>query len=129
MLAVLADIRPILEWYLEVVRPLYHPPADEPAMWLSERGRRLTRSSISSRFKKLLSITGFDPKLLSTHGLRHMSVTHEAEADVPLHFTQLRHGHAHASTTQQYTHLSNQFIRDVARRLVREVSAQGEDHD
>ncbi|UNP30077.1 tyrosine-type recombinase/integrase [Lysobacter gummosus] len=119
--AINPSIREVLEWYLTVVRPLF-PPRDleEPAMWLSEQGTRLCRSEIDTRFKQLLQVCGIDPSTMSTHGLRHMSVSHEAEANVPLHFTQQRHGHAHASTTQVYTHLPEAFIRDRARQLVKQ---------
>lgn len=127
--AVLRDIRPVLDWYIEVVRPLYRPKSKQNAMWLSESGRRLCRAAVAARFKTLLGLTGHDPALLSTHGLRHMSVSHEAEANVPLHFTQIRHGHRHASTTQQYTHLPDAFIRDVARQLVRQISDTGGSND
>ncbi|MGN7918765.1 tyrosine-type recombinase/integrase [Lysobacter sp. 22409] len=114
-------IREVLEWYLAVVRPLFPPlHPDEPAMWLSEQGTRLSRSEISARFKHLLRVCGIDPVTLSPHGLRHMSVSHEAEANVPLHFTQQRHGHAHAATTQVYTHFPETFIRDRARQLVKQ---------
>ncbi|UBB24904.1 tyrosine-type recombinase/integrase [Pseudoxanthomonas japonensis] len=114
-------IREILEWYLDVVRPMF-PPLDpeEPALWLSEQGTRLSRSEIAARFKHLLRVCDIDPSTLSPHGLRHMSVSHEAEADVPLHFTQLRHGHANAATTQVYTHFPETFIRDRARQLVKQ---------
>lgn len=119
--SILPDIRPVLEWYLDIVRPLYQPADEENAMWLSEHGGRLARSSIDHRFKLLVEIAGYDRADISMHGLRHMSVSHEAEADVSLHFTQQRHGHAHASTTQQYTHLPEQYIRETARRLVSAV--------
>ena len=114
------DIRPLLEWYLDVVRPMYEPnDPDEQALWLSENGNRLCRAEIADRFKHVLTVCGIDATLLSTHGLRHMSVSHEAEANVSLHFTQMRHGHRHASTTQDYTHLPDSFIRDRARELVK----------
>lgn len=116
--AILPDIRAVMEWYLAVVRPLYGVCDDEPALWLSEQGRRLGRSAIDVRFKILVEIAGYDRADISVHGLRHMSVSHEAEAGVSLHFTQQRHGHAHASTTQQYTHLPEEFIRNAARKLV-----------
>lgn len=116
--AILPDIRPLMEWYLAVVRPLYHPDDCEKALFLSESGKRLGRSSIAHRFKILLEIGGYEPGDLSMHGLRHMSISHEAEDGVSLHFTQHRHGHAQASTTQTYTHLSDDFIREAAMRLV-----------
>jgi len=119
--AIALSIRDILEWYLEVVRPMYTTlDPDEKAMWISERGTRMCRSDIDARFKNLLKVCGIDPSTLSTHGLRHMSVSHEAEAAVPLHFTQQRHGHANASTTQVYTHLPETYVRDRARELVRQ---------
>lgn len=125
--AIAIGIREILEWYLEVVRPMFSPlNPDEQAMWISERGTRMCRSEIHTRFKNLLMVCGIDPCTLSTHGLRHLSVSHEAEAGVPLHFTQHRHGHANASTTQVYTHLSEAFIRDRAKNLVKQQMAKAE---
>lgn len=112
------DIRAVLEWYLQHVRPRYKNADTEPALWLSEHGNRLSRSSIWSRYKNFVQLAGFDPKLMAPHGLRHMSVTHEAEADVPLSFTQARHGHRDGATTQKYTHLSERFVRDNAKELV-----------
>lgn len=125
--AILPDIRPVLEWYQRVVRPLYQPADDQKALWLSEGGRRLARSSIDNRFKFLVEIAGYERIDMSLHGLRHMSVSHEAEADIPLHFTQQRHGHVFASTTQQYTHLTDKYIQDTARRLVSEIYSAKED--
>lgn len=125
--AIALGIREILEWYLEVVRPMFSTlDPDEQAMWISERGTRMCRSEIHARFKNLLSVCGIDPCTMSTHGLRHLSVSHEAEAGVPLHFTQHRHGHANASTTQVYTHLSEAFIRDRAKKLVKQQMGEAD---
>jgi site-specific recombinase XerD len=111
------DIPPVLEWYLGDVRPKFHP-ADPAAMWLSERGTRLCRSGIRNRFKRVLTACGLDASLFCVHRLRHLSISHQAEAGVPLAFTSKVSGHVHMSTTTEYTLLSDAFLRSVAEDIL-----------
>lgn len=123
------DLPLVLTWYVQHVRPQFKTKtADaEKALWLSTRGQRLTRASIWLRFKQFLASVGLDPALLSPHGLRHMAVSHESAANVPLAFTQAKVGHVHASTTQIYTHLPDDYMRTVARNIVRQSLQQQDD--
>lgn len=114
------DVPAALEWYLAEVRSQFKcKQAHADAMWLSERGERLSRSSIWARFKHVMALCGLDARLFTTHGLRHMSISHQAEANIPLPFISANAGHQHMATTTIYTHLSNTFVRDVARNHVR----------
>ncbi|QSX74458.1 tyrosine-type recombinase/integrase [Lysobacter arenosi] len=123
------DLPLVLTWYVEHVRPQFETKSEDArkALWLSDRGRRLSRASISARFKHFLTSVGLDPTLFSPHGLRHMAVSHEAAANVPLAFTQAKVGHAHASTTQRYTHLPDDFMRTIAKNIVRQSLQQQDD--
>ncbi|MDN5780608.1 MAG: tyrosine-type recombinase/integrase [Luteimonas sp.] len=115
-----ADLPGLLDWYVDEVRPSF-PRLDpqEPAMWLSEQGRRLCRASIAQRYKTLLAACGQDERLFSPHGLRHMWVSHQACANVPTLFTSHSAGHSSSAVTARYTHLPDDFLRSVAYNLVR----------
>lgn len=117
-----ADLPRVLTWYVQHVRPQFKTKTEDAkkALWLSDRGERLSRASISLRFKQFLVAVGLDPSLFSPHGLRHMAVSHESAANVPLAFTQAKVGHAHASTTQRYTHLPDDYMRTTTKNLVRQ---------
>lgn len=114
------DVAPNLEWYLTHVRPQFRRKGTDAqdAMWLSERGLRLCKGSIWGRFKMFMQAVGLDPRFFTTHGLRHMSVSHGAAAGLPVAFIQSRVGHAYAATTQHYTHLQDEYQRDVAKNAV-----------
>lgn len=119
------DVPPLLDWYLEEVRPKFECRNPE-AIWLSTRGNRLSRSGIGNRFKRVIRACGLDEHLFSPHGLRHMSVTHQAEAGVPLAFTSQTHGHVNMATTTTYTHLSDAFLRNTARNVISASLAAGD---
>ena len=123
--AVLPAVRPLMEWYLSEVRPQFrNGDGTHPALWLSEQGKRLCRASISARYKKLILACGLDPTHFSPHGLRHMFVSHQTMANVPLVFTQQSAGHVHGSTTTRYTHLKNDYMRMVCTNIVRQTMAE-----
>lgn len=123
------DLPLILTWYVQNVRPQFKAKTEDAkkALWLSDRGQRLSRASIALRFKQFLASVGLDPVLFSPHGLRHMAVSHESAANVPLAFTQAKVGHMHASTTQIYTHLPDDYMRTVDRNIVRQSLQQQDD--
>lgn len=119
--AVRKDCADMLTWYYEEVRPKFKCVDDNAkrAVWLSERGTRISKASFGARYQIFTEAMGLDPSKLAPHGLRHMAVSHEAAAGIPLSFTQHRVGHSYASTTQLYTHLPDGFMRDTAMNLVR----------
>lgn len=116
------DLPPLLEWYVDQVRPKFKALDDDAAkaLWRSERGNRLTGESIASRVKVVLGTCGYDPTLFSTHGLRHMSVSNLTVAGAPLPFVQGYHGHViGGSTTSAYIHLPDDYINANAAALIR----------
>ncbi|WP_157510297.1 tyrosine-type recombinase/integrase [Lysobacter sp. Root559] len=128
--AVLPDISPMLTWYLSEIRPKFKDNTGrDRAMWLSERGARLCRASIALRYKRVLEVCGMEARLFSPHGLRHMHVSHQQTAGVPLQYTSKTVGHADGAVTERYTHLPEDYLRQVAVNIVRNSARQGDGNE
>jgi integrase/recombinase XerC len=91
-----------LEQYLVEVRPLHGEPARGPALWLTERGGRISARRIDERFASWRAAAGL-PVELSVHCLRHSYASHLIEDGVDPLFVQHQMGHSWASTTVGYT--------------------------
>ena len=89
------------EQYLSEVRPRYGV-VREPALWLTERGERMSARSVDDRFRVWRAAAGL-PAELSVHCLRHSYVSHLIEDGVDALFVQSQVGHSWASTTATYT--------------------------
>jgi integrase/recombinase XerD len=106
--------------YVDEVRPAWLALAGEPgphggALFLSNRGRRLDRR----RAWEMLVATARQAGLkdgISPHTLRHSFATHLLEGGADLRIVQELLGHANISTTQLYTHLTGERIKDVYAR-------------
>lgn len=88
--------------YVEHVRPLHGDPARGPALWLTERGERISARRVDERFAAWRQAAGL-PIELSVHCLRHSYVSHLIEDGVDPLFVQHQVGHSWASTTAAYT--------------------------
>lgn len=85
---------------------------DAEALFLSERGRRLSPRSVQSRLSKWAISKGL-PGKLHPHMLRHSFASHILESSHDLRAVQELLGHADISTTQIYTHLDFQHLTKV----------------
>lgn len=111
---------PMLRWYMDKVRPyfLVNADANEDALFLSERGRRLAISTLEARFQALIELAGLSGLNLTPHCLRHSSVTHGTMAAMSVEAMRRKHGHAFSATTQVYTHFPDEFVGQEVTRFV-----------
>lgn len=85
---------------------------DTEALFLSERGNRLSHRSVQSRLSRWAISKGL-PGKLHPHMLRHSFASHILESSHDLRAVQELLGHADISTTQIYTHLDFQHLTKV----------------
>ena len=79
-------------------------------VYLNNHGKKLTRQGVFKIIKKQKEITNID-KDISPHTLRHSIATHMLENGADLRIIQEFLGHENISTTQIYTHLSNNKLK------------------
>jgi len=118
-----------LEQYVEEVRPLFGAAASGPALWLTERGGRISARRIDERFAAYRAAAGL-PVELSVHCLRHSYVSHLIEDGVDPLFVQHQVGHSWASTTAVYTQVGsdhkNRMLRAALGKVFGNDSVDGE---
>jgi len=90
-------------------------PARGGPLFLGDRGRRLARQQAWAAVKRAAARAGLADRV-SPHTLRHSFATHLLEGGADLRVVQELLGHASISTTQLYTHLTGERIRDVYSR-------------
>ena len=78
-------------------------------------GGHLTRSGLALILKRLALKSGIDPSRVSPHVLRHAFASHLLAHDADLRTVQEMLGHADLSTTQIYTHVLDQRLKDLVR--------------
>jgi len=81
----------------------------ESAVFVSNRGRRISASSVRVRMQKLCSEKGISQRVYP-HLMRHSFASHMLESSQDLRAVQELLGHAHLKTTQIYTHLDFQQL-------------------
>ncbi|MBT8132082.1 MAG: tyrosine recombinase XerC [Gammaproteobacteria bacterium] len=85
---------------------------DEPAIFVSKRGSRMSHRSVQSRVAYWAKRQGVDVRVYP-HLFRHSFATHILESSGDLRGVQELLGHANISTTQVYTHLDFQHLADT----------------
>ena len=86
--------------------------AGEPALFVSNRGRRISPRSVQARVKHWAKRQGIDANVYP-HLFRHSFATHVLESSHDLRGVQELLGHANISTTQVYTHLDFQHLAQI----------------
>lgn len=102
-----------LNEYLKIRRNILKA-ANEPALFISNQNKRISKRRVQQIVEKTLCDADLDGKGITTHKLRHTAATlmyQYGDADV-LTLKELL-GHASVSTTEIYTHLNNEIVRNA----------------
>jgi integrase/recombinase XerD len=110
--------RPAIRWlktYLEEVRPVWDRYGSE-VLFLTRRGKAFTRQGIWKILKSYGQKAGLRDKI-HPHVLRHSFATHLLERGADLRSVQMLLGHSQITTTQIYTHVSRQRLKQIYDRF------------
>jgi integrase/recombinase XerD len=101
-----------LREYLERGRPKLVGLRDEPNVFVNARGGALSRQGLYKIVQRYARAAGLEQRM-SPHTLRHTFATHLLAGGCDLRSLQEMLGHADIGTTQIYTHLSPERLREV----------------
>jgi integrase/recombinase XerD len=114
------DAMKYLKIYLEEIRGkgLHKPPqkGHESVTFLNRHGKKLTRVMIFTIIKNLAKAIGLN-KTISPHTFRHSFATHLIEGGADLRAVQEMLGHESITTTEIYTHLDRDYLKQVIKQF------------
>jgi len=110
-----ATARDVLAEYAERARPMLLRGRPARALFVSRRGRALSRQAFWKLLRQRARRAGI-AKPISPHMLRHSFATHLLEGGADLRAVQAMLGHANIATTQIYTHVERGRLKQVHRR-------------
>jgi integrase/recombinase XerD len=104
-----------VEWlgrYLDEVRPAWVRDPGVPEVFVSSRGRALSRQAVWYRLRHWARVGGVEREI-TPHMLRHSFATHLLDGGADLRAVQEMLGHADIGTTEIYTHVSREQLREL----------------
>ncbi len=101
-----------IDAYLKNGRPLLVRNSEEKALFLNHRGERLTRQGLWLIIKQYVETVGIEGDV-TPHTLRHSFATHMLHGGAKLRDVQKLLGHANISTTQVYTQVTQDHLREA----------------
>ncbi|MDK9354717.1 site-specific tyrosine recombinase XerD [Lelliottia sp. V106_10] len=102
-----------VENYLEHGRPWLLNGVSIDVLFPSQRAQQMTRQTFWHRIKHYATLAGIDSGKLSPHVLRHAFATHLLNHGADLRVVQMLLGHSDLSTTQIYTHVATERLRQL----------------
>jgi integrase/recombinase XerD len=109
------EARERLHRYMSGPRVAWTAKKPTAALFVSQRGSRLARESVWRLVRRWTKVAGV-PGHVTPHTFRHSFATHLLEGGADLRVVQTLLGHASISTTQLYTHLTGERLREVYAR-------------
>ena len=101
-----------IDLYLPDRNSLAIQPGQEDILFLNRRGRMLTRVMVFTIIRELAAAAGIR-KSVSPHTFRHSFATHLVEGGADLRAVQEMLGHESIITTEIYTHLDREYLREA----------------
>jgi integrase/recombinase XerD len=112
-----SDAIKYIKLYKDTIRVHQSPAKDfEDILFLNNRGKGLSRVMIFYIIKDLMQKTGIK-KTISPHSFRHSFATHLVEGGADLRAVQEMLGHESITTTEIYTHINREYLRDTLDRF------------
>ncbi len=109
------EARERIHRYVAGPRAAWTAGRPSPAVFVSQRGARLARESVWRLVRRWAAAAGVGTRV-TPHTFRHSFATHLLEGGADLRVVQTLLGHASISTTQLYTHLTGERLREVYAR-------------
>ena len=100
-----------LKIYVKEYRQILVKKEQNNYVYLNNHGKKMTRQGVFKMIKKIALIKGIK-KDVSPHTLRHSIATHMLEGGADLRIIQEFLGHSDIGTTQIYTHLTNEKLKN-----------------
>jgi integrase/recombinase XerD len=104
-----------LQHYIAQSRPELAAGASARALFITRRGKSMTRQAFWYRLRHYALKSGIN-KALSPHTLRHAFATHLLNHGADLRVVQMLLGHSDLSTTQIYTHVARERLKELHAR-------------
>jgi len=104
-----------LSAYVDDVRPLLLKASTTPTLFLNRSGTGFTRQGLWKTVRKHARKTGLTKKV-HPHTFRHSFATHLLEGGADLRSVQVMLGHADIATTEIYTHVTRERLKDVHKK-------------
>ena len=98
--------------YVKEARPRFARGGGEKALFVNQRGERLTRQGLWQILKGYARAAELEAKI-TPHTLRHSFATHMLNAGADIRAVQELLGHISLSTTQIYTHVATEKVKEV----------------
>lgn len=105
-----------LQWlkqYLESARPTLIGNKQVEGLFITRLGQTMSRQAFWQMIKKYATIADIPQEKISPHTIRHAFATHLLNHGADLRVVQLLLGHADISTTQIYTHVARERLKDI----------------
>ncbi|MGX9418534.1 site-specific tyrosine recombinase XerD [Vibrio sp. WJH972] len=102
-----------IEQFIQSGRPVLLGEKTSDVLFPSRRAQMMTRQTFWHRIKHYAVVAGIDVEKLSPHVLRHAFATHLLNHGADLRVVQMLLGHSDLSTTQIYTHVATERLKQI----------------